>query len=113
MADKTNNENKLSRRQFIKGVVGLGAIMAVGGGLYAMKGSSVGRDVETTARNLFQDKQVQNIRHMVTADNSTRRNIMWKSAESLANPRVRVYSKGAGTQIPERLIAAKEDFFHR
>ena len=111
MADKTNNENILSRRQFIKGVAGLGAIMAVGGGLYAMKGSSVGRDVETTARNLFQDKQVQNIRHMVTADNSTRRNIMWKSAESLANPRVRVYSKGAGTQIPERLIAAKEDFF--
>ena len=45
MADKTNNENKLSRRQFIKGVAGLGALMAVGGGLYAMKGSSVGRDV--------------------------------------------------------------------
>ncbi|MBR0359041.1 MAG: hypothetical protein IIX37_06920, partial [Selenomonadaceae bacterium] len=39
---------------------------------------------------ILQDGQVQNLRQMVTEDNSTQRRIMWQSASPMESPRVAV-----------------------
>lgn len=110
MPDRNNSlDNKISRRRFIKGTVGLGALVALGGGMYLLKGSGIGRGVENTARELFQDKQVQYLRQMVTKDNETTRQIMWQSDMPLANPQIKLHAKNGG--YFEGTYTAQEDFF--
>ena len=102
---------KITRRRFIKGAVGLGALAALGGGFAALRHTSVGRDIKNQARSLLQDKQTQYIRQMVTDDNNTTRTVMWQSDTLMTNPQLRLRQKGAGSSDNEISIPVKKDFF--
>lgn len=102
---------KITRRRFIKGAVGLGALAALGGGFAALRHTSVGRDIKNQARSLLQDKQTQYIRQMVTADNNTTRTVMWQSDTLMTSPQLRLRHKSAGSSDDEISIPVKKDFF--
>jgi len=102
---------KITRRRFIKGAVGLGALAALGGGFAALRHTSVGRDIKNQARSLLQDKQTQYIRQMVTADNNTTRTVMWQSDTLMTSPQLRLRYKSAGSSDNEISIPVNRDFF--
>jgi len=84
-----SEKEKISRRSFIKLMVGTG-ILAAGGGVYTLRKTSIGRDIENQARGLLQDKQAQYVRQMITADNATSRRIMWQVADPMTSPQIRL-----------------------
>ncbi|MCR5176961.1 MAG: metallophosphoesterase family protein [Anaerovibrio sp.] len=78
---------KISRRNFIRLLAGTAAIVA-GGSLWGLRKTPLGRDLETQARNLLQDKQTQYLRQLVTEDNNHTRRIMWAAESPMTNPQV-------------------------
>ncbi|ORU01297.1 purple acid phosphatase [Anaerovibrio sp. JC8] len=89
---KATDKNTLSRRNFIKLMAGAGVMLA-GGGILALRKTSMGRDIENHARSLLHDKQSQYLRQLITTDNAHSRRIMWQAAEPMKEPLIRLRLK--------------------
>lgn len=101
-------KNKISRRNFIKIMAGIG-VLAAGGGIFTLRKTSLGRDIENQARELLQDKQFQYLRQMVTSDNTRSRRIMWQASEYMSNPQIRLRLQNDTKR--EMVIPAQDDSF--
>ena len=101
-------KDKISRRNFIKVMAGIG-VLAAGGGIFTLRKTSFGRDIENQARELLQDKQFQYLRQMVTSDNTRSRRIMWQASEYMSNPQIRLRLQNDTKR--EMVIPAQDDSF--
>ncbi len=99
---------KISRRSFVKLMAGIGAV-AFGGGIFTLRKTSLGRDIENQARGLLQDKQAQYLRQMITSDNAASRRIMWQAADYMSNPQIRLRLQNDKKR--EMLVPVQDDSF--
>ena len=82
-------------------------IVLLGIGLYFLPQTRLHRAASNQLYAILQDGQVQNLRQMVTADNSTARRIMWQSASPMEAPQVMV--RLAGSEEGELRYDAVQD----
>ncbi|MGM9540979.1 fibronectin type III domain-containing protein, partial [Anaerovibrio sp.] len=84
-------------------------IVLLGAGMYFLPQTRLHRVASNQLYALLQDRQVQNLRQLVTADNSTGRRIMWQSASPMEAPQVVV--RLAGRSEGELPYDAAQDFW--
>ena len=84
-------------------------IVLLGIGLYFLPQTRLHRAASNQLYAILQDGQVQNLRQMVTEDNSTQRRIMWQSASPMEAPQVMV--RLAGSEEGELRYDAVQDFW--
>lgn len=85
------------------------AVILLGVGMYFLPQTRLHRAAENHVYAMLHDGQVQNLRQIVTADNSTSRRVMWQSASPLESPEVAV--RPVGAEESGRLYAAVQDFW--
>ncbi|MCI6483282.1 MAG: hypothetical protein MSA24_02785, partial [Selenomonadaceae bacterium] len=84
-------------------------LVLLGVGMYFLPQTRLHRAASNQLYAILQDGQVQNLRQMVTEDNSTQRRIMWQSASPMESPRVAV--RLAGRADGELFYDAEQDFW--
>lgn len=98
---------RMSRRTFIKGIIGGGVLLAAGG--LWLPQTQVGRKVQQKAVELLADGDVMNLRQMMTQDPAVSRHIMWQSAAAFKEPAFIEYRRqGSGDALRAE---ASERFF--
>ena len=90
MAEKKS----LSRRTFIKGAMGFAGLAALGAGVSFLPRTELMRTIENKKHSLLQDKQVQYLRQMITADSTSSRGLMWQAEREMTDPKVLLRLKG-------------------
>ena len=84
-------------------------LVLLGVGMYFLPQTRLHRAAGDQLYVLLQEGQVQNLRQLVTADNSTARRIMWQSSSPMESPRVAV--RLAGREDSELFYDAEQDFW--
>ena len=84
-------------------------LVLLGVGMYFLPQTRLHRAAGDQLYVLLQEGQVQNLRQLVTADNSTARRIMWQSSSPMELPRVAV--RLAGRADGELFYDAEQDFW--
>ena len=87
-----NEDKSISRRTFLKGLAGGGALL-IGGKL--LLGSSSYRNVANSMRSMSGDDHAKHVRQIITHDSGTSRCIMWQSESALAGPKLEYRVKGS------------------
>lgn len=83
--------NRLSRRMFLRGLLG-GSVLLAGGA--ALGKSRVGRRASNSVKSLGADSRAQYLRQLVTADCAGSRCIMWESEKILQEPQIEFRRQG-------------------
>lgn len=84
--------NKLSRRMFLRGVLGGGVLLA-GGAMFCK--SSLGRKAVNSVKSLGEDSRAQYLRQIITDDCGSSRCLMWESEKILQMPQIEFRLQGA------------------
>ena len=100
-----NGDKSISRRTFLKGLAGGGALL-LGGKL--LLGSSSYRDVTNSMRSMAGDDYAKHVRQIITGDSGTSRCIMWQSKAILAEPKLEYRVKGSSEG---QLVSAEDTSF--
>ena len=83
--------NKISRRMFLRGILG-GGILLAGGAVFAK--SAFYRKASNDLKSLGNDSASQYLRQLITRDSTSSRCIMWESEAPLASPQLEYRKKG-------------------
>lgn len=86
-------------------------LILLGIGMYFLPQTRLHRAAENHVYAMLHDGQVQNLRQLVTADNTTSRRIMWQSASPMEHPIVTVRPAGSAAEDDELVYNVTQDFW--
>ena len=102
------NGNKISRRTFIRLLMGGGTLL-LGGKL--LLGSPSYRNVTNRMRSMSSDAHAKHVRQLITKDSRTSRCIMWQAESALSAPQLEYRHKGSDKleTVPAEDISFQDD----
>ena len=92
MIERESSMNKISRRKFLRGMLG-GCLLLAGGAAFAK--STFYRQASNQLKSLSSDSSAQYLRQIITYDSTASRCIMWESEKPLSMPQLEYREKDA------------------